>query len=366
MVNHFYVHLLNDFSGSPLVLSDFINASESSAHKQIVFTSQHEGFLDNCCAEKKRFFYFRSSNKYAVLLAFSIAQAQIFFLLSVQLLLSKFRGNKSIVVVNTMLPSLGLLAGKLFASQVICYVHETTVNPPGLKAVLRWFVEHCAHHVLFVSNFLKKSESFKYPVQHVMHNGLRRDFPVNISIDRLQKHSDGLVVFVGSLKPYKGIAQLLDIARQSPDLNFFAALNSTTEQLATYMEATEVPENLVVECRPPDINKFYQRAFVVMNLSLPDTWIETFAMTLLEGMHYGCAVVAPPVGGHLDYVTDKHGLLCNAVKTYEISAFLKEVKKDREKWLSYSHASSSTAAELSHEKFAQSAHEFVARIEIAA
>ena len=44
----------------------------------------------------------------------------------------------------------------------------------------------------------------------------------------------------------------------------------------------------------------------MVNLSHPEKWVETFGMTLLEGMEYGIPVISPTVGGCTELV--QHGV----------------------------------------------------------
>jgi glycosyltransferase involved in cell wall biosynthesis len=49
---------------------------------------------------------------------------------------------------------------------------------------------------------------------------------------------------------------------------------------------------------------FYLRAGVVLNLSHPELWVETFGLTLLEALSFGVPVIAPEVGGPTELVDD--------------------------------------------------------------
>lgn len=65
-----------------------------------------------------------------------------------------------------------------------------------------------------------------------------------------------------------------------------------------------MPEHLFIFPAQKDVHSFYQEAHLVLNLSHPEQWVETFGMTALEAMSYGLPVIAPPVGRPVELVTD--------------------------------------------------------------
>lgn len=69
-VDLYYVHLFNDFSGSPRVLRDAIETQSVSPDNTYVITSKHKGFLDNANVNRINNFYARSHNRYIQLIYF--------------------------------------------------------------------------------------------------------------------------------------------------------------------------------------------------------------------------------------------------------------------------------------------------------
>ena len=49
---------------------------------------------------------------------------------------------------------------------------------------------------------------------------------------------------------------------------------------------------------------YKRQAHLVLNLSHPDKWVETFGLTVLEAMCYALPVIVPPVGGVVELVDD--------------------------------------------------------------
>jgi hypothetical protein len=204
-VDLYYIQLFNDFSGSPRVLRDAVDSDLNKPENTYIFTSSHEGFLDNANAQRINCYYARSRNRFIQLFYYLLSQLALFFQLFFYLLKGTVKGRNSTVVINTMLPFGAALASKLMGAKVVYYVHETHIKPQILKFFLRFFIEHCAKYVIFVSEYLSVNEVFSRPRQSVIYNGLRSDFPFIGKVDFDSNFNEKLVFFAGSLKLYKGI-----------------------------------------------------------------------------------------------------------------------------------------------------------------
>ena len=122
-----FVHLLNDYSGSPLVLSHVIDALPDAEYKKILYTSTSSkaGFLSGLNAVETRHFRYRwKANGWLRLMTFSWSQVLLFF----QLL--RLRRKEVVIYINTLLPFGAALAGKLMGKKIIYHLHETSMKPP--------------------------------------------------------------------------------------------------------------------------------------------------------------------------------------------------------------------------------------------
>lgn len=351
----YYVHLFNDFSGSPRVIRDAIDAGICEAKNTFVVTSKHKGFLDGVRANRISCFYGRSENKLIQLFYFLVSQLFLFFQLSYYLIKSALRKQKSLVVVNTMLPFGAGLAAKIFATKCIYYIHETHIKPNILKVFLRFFIQHCASDLIFVSKYLQRIERFDKKSQSVIYNGLRSDFLLVDKVDEDRKFNSKELFFAGSLKAYKGIEQLLLLAELLPEFNIVAALNCEDKALTDFIDGRTqtIPTNVRLYARPDNIQQYFQRSFAVLNLSLPDGWIETFGLSLIEGMAYGTPVVSPQVGGPTEFVNEKNGLLVDANDTKKISQFIRHLNSSQKVWQAYSEEAFKTSKNFTNESFSK-------------
>src|SRR5690606_6658644 len=94
-----FVHLLNDYSGSPKVLSQVINVVEKVNGSPILYVGKgSSGFLSNSTEKLHGYYYRRFNNRFATLFSFLYAQVLLF----VKLL--KYWNKDVVIYVNTMLP----------------------------------------------------------------------------------------------------------------------------------------------------------------------------------------------------------------------------------------------------------------------
>jgi glycosyltransferase involved in cell wall biosynthesis len=125
-----------------------------------------------------------------------------------------------------------------------------------------------------------------------------------------------------SMKKYKGIHEFISLAKTLPNVNFNLILNTNKPDIDSYFENETLPINLSIYPATNNLHPFYNNADVVMNLSRPDEWVETFGMTILEAMYYSKPVIVPPVGGVTELVDD-------AVNGYHISSYNIDLIKHR-------------------------------------
>lgn len=293
------IHLLNDFSGSPMVLSQALKGLQKSGHEVVLHTAGgREGFLTDIDCKKEFFQYKFYQNSLLRLAAFLFSQMAVFF----QLL--KYRNENVVIYVNTLLPFGAALAGKLMGKKVVYHIHESYIKPALLKRFLKGVASVTADMALYVSNYLCDTEKVKNIKYKVIYNALPDDFIAKA--EGFSFHTPNaesfLVLMVCSLKEYKGINEFVALAARHSKLKFEMVLNASAEEIAHYFSTQILPANLTVFSTQKDLDPFYRRASLLLNLTNPGLCIETFGMTILEAMCYGIPVIAPPVGGPTEFV----------------------------------------------------------------
>lgn len=292
------VHLLNDYSGSPLVFSQTLLALQKEGHEIVLHTSNPaSGFLNTLNVEVHKTPYKFYSNNLIRLTIFLMSQFVTFF----QLL--RYRKEDVIIYVNTLLPFGAALAGKLIGKPVVYHLHETSIRPLLLLNFLRKIAAVTATRAIYVSAYLYNELPLKGVESIIIYNAVPEDFE---KITEEFKYSSAkenfIVLMVCSLKRYKGIYEFIDLARRHPALKFEMVVNVTLIELKEFFAKELLPENLHLYSIQKNLHPFYQRASIVVNLTNPGLCVETFGMTLLEAMCYGIPVIAPPVGGPAELV----------------------------------------------------------------
>lgn len=292
---------MNDYSGSPLVLSQSIKGLIDNGHDVDVYTNKNsEGFLTNIPGAN--YFYFNYSwgkSKVQTLLYFVFSQLFLF------IRLLKYRNKDVVIYVNTILPFGAALAGKFMNKKVVYHIHETSIKPALFKSFLFKVVQFTASNLIYVSAYLRNNESIEGIKSHTVYNALSEDFVSKAVIAIDQKVVTKNVLMLCSLKKYKGVDVYIQLARLLPSYSFTLVLNSKITEINEYLKDSVLSPNLIIHSAQKDVHSFFKEADLVLNLSLTDEWIETFGMTVLEAMSYGIPVIVPPVGGIAELVTDE-------------------------------------------------------------
>lgn len=90
-------------------------------------------------------------------------------------------------------------------------------------------------------------------------------------------------------------------------------------------------DSLTIMSRQSDVSSLYNRASVVLNLSDPQCFIETFGLTALEAMSAGLPVIVPTVGGIAEMVEDgKNGYKIDVRDLDVIESYIRHILSDKD------------------------------------
>ncbi|ENM5889536.1 glycosyltransferase family 4 protein [Vibrio mimicus] len=346
----YFVHLFDDFSGSPKVLSMVVNLFNNS---KVFLGKSSEGFLAKTVSEKYSFFYRRGSNKLQILLFYVLSQIDLFFKISYHLLKEDDRKNCTLVV-NTLLPFGASLSAKLFKVKVIYYIHETSITPSLLKRFLLFVVRSTANKTIYVSNYLKNDLNLGLHEESVVHNAISNQLGlIYLDIELLKKKWESKNIFMAcSLKDYKGIPEFICLAKRLPNYFFELAINDTLYNTEQYFKNISLPNNVNIICRPNNIEEHYKNAFFALNLSNKDLWIETFGLTIIEAMSAYTPVIVPLVGGPVEVIRSSiDGFCVDSKNTDEIVSILEVFGSDFDRWLKVAISAKDRSDQFSIDKF---------------
>ncbi|MDX2172775.1 MAG: glycosyltransferase family 4 protein [Bacteroidota bacterium] len=322
----FACHLLNDYSGSPKVLKQLINGWVKNRKNVTILTCYNrDGFLSNINGVNySNYWYKWSSNNLVRLVNYFLSQIILF------LKISKLVTKNDIVYINTILPFGAALAAKLKGCKVIYHVHEISIKPRILNWFLFKIVSLSSSRVIYVSNYLKNSVFSKLKNNIILYNALDDVFLREALKYNKEKSLQQNVLMISSLKIYKGVNEFVELAKLNPQLNFRLVLNANQSEIDVFFKEGNITENLKIYPTQLNTHPFYQWADVILNLSRPDGWIETFGLTIIEAMAYKLPAIVPPIGGISELVSDyENGFLVDSRNMKLLSNTLNLLLKDK-------------------------------------
>ncbi len=302
------VHLLNDYSGSPKVLMQLLKGwTKKNIETHLYTCSGREGFLSDIPRVNNHFYWYRfAKNPIIRLLFLTISQ----LLLGLKLLF--FLKKSDVLYINTVLPFGAGIVGRIRGCKVIYHIHETSIKPKILKNFLFGIVKWSATEVVYVSHFLAEQESM-HKKTNVLYNVLEKNFTTTAQQNLNTEKDTKIVLMICSLKAYKGVNEFLKLAQINSQFLFKLVVNAKQNEIDEYFKEAVLPSNLMVYPTQKDTHQFYKEASILLNLSDVNQWVETFGLTILEGMAYGLPAIVPPVGGVVELIEEgKNGFLIDS------------------------------------------------------
>ena len=93
-------------------------------------------------------------------------------------------------------------------------------------------------------------------------------------------------------------------------------------------------DNLQIISRQNDVTPFYNEAFIVLNLSDKQRFVETFGLTALEAMSAGLPVIVPTEGGIAEMVEDgANGYKIDVQDLDRINCMIEEIFQDKDHYI---------------------------------
>lgn len=316
----FAAHYENDFTSTTKVFGQLI-AGWVSAGKEVVVVrgSGENGWLSNLegtsIMKMGRTFH---GSKFSQLVRFFFRQ----FIFCVRLLI-KIK-KEDVVYVNTLTPFGAAIAGKLKGARIIYHLHEANNRPLILESFLFYIMSKTVDEVVYSSNYLAIHEKLKNKNIHVLYNALDSQLVERAKFSRLEKAISKNVLMVSSLDVENGIFEYLELARRHENqYSFKLVLVNNPEVVVRYFNLQILPHNLEIVAADRDVSKYYDWADVVLGLSKPNCWVDTFGMYIVEGMAFGLPAIVPTSDNMIEIIEEnENGFLIDSNNLDEISAKL--------------------------------------------
>lgn len=347
---HIFIHLLNDFSGSPRIINEKIGCYHQLGADCFVITNGEQGFIRVENYPHRLVRYEKHTNMLVWALRLLIWHLRTFFIVL------RLAGRSDVVHCSTLLTAPHLLAARIKGARTVSHIMETKVRPLIHKRLLSAFVRRFSDRLVYLSAYVETAlgtqfrgqpHRITYPCidQAILESAARQP--------ELQTASTPFAVgLICSLIWHKGYAEFVRLATLCQDYRFVLVINGRPETFYAQFPANRLPVNLVLHFNLKNVSEVLAEMDVLLSLTKREGWIETFGLTLIEAMAFGKPVIAPAIGAPTEFVEDsRNGYLVNEADVDHIAALLRGMQADSAAYLRMSEAARETSRRFTPARF---------------
>lgn len=314
-----FIHQRNDFTGSTRVLANIIE-TEFSEQQVSIITIAGNGLLTslpNVRIIPISYLVFRG--KRIPIITSLLCQLQAW-------ILTLYYGwNYNTFYINTIIPYYAAIIGRIYGKKIVYHVHEKFVTKSIYVTVAEYVFNHVKSKRIFVSEYLKE----QYPAKAncysiVKYNTLPVSFLSKVKMVPIKNRELKNLLMITSLTKAKGIITYIEVAKRLPQYTFRLLISADMKTITDFLHC-EVPNNMKIIPKQSDIHPFLRTSDLLLNLSIPSLWIETFGMTILEAMAYGIPAIVPNIGGPTELIINGYNGYC--IDVTDIDAVSEAIQK---------------------------------------
>ena len=314
---YLYIHINNDFSGSPYAMRAIIRSHNQKDFK-LMTSHQNNGFLSDFTHEKiiNVGYKFHGKNFKTIL-----SLSKYFFISFLKSFL--FNNRFDTFYINTIMPWTAAVAGKLRKKKIIYHIHEFYYYPGMQSKFYIFIISKIADEIIYVSKYVQQEYHKKYPSFTKIPSKVKFT-PIRfktISSNKLflKNKFEGPIIMICSPKKYKGIPMFAEIAKYFSSLNFILYISEPLEF------KLENEKNMKIIVGKSNLIMDYRNASICLNLSQNPDWIETFGLTIWESLSQGTPVIAPNIGGPVELLNNEGGINCDTTSKQKIINSIKKI-----------------------------------------
>lgn len=315
MKNIIFFHPKNDYTGSTralynLLCEEYVNYKEIS-----VITSKNEnnGFLSLLPNVKIINIYdLKYKGKDIFFLSFFVRRLHSIFLTFL------YGWKYKTFYINTIRPYYAALVGRLYGKKIIWHVHEKFLSQRVSVRMMEGIFESTSAHRIFVSEYVKNQYSANNKCTwEIRYNRLPSEFLNKVKNRAVEKRSRNKLLMIASLSKDKGVDMFINLAHHIQECHFRLILNANKDNINDFFSQVIIPPNCELIPKQSNIQPFLEDTDLILNLSDPLYWVETFGLTILEAMPYGIPAIVPNVGGPTELIENGYNGYCVDVSNLE-------------------------------------------------
>ena len=308
-----FFHRANDYTGSTRALATVIESEYRDINAIVVTLDKlGAGFLTNMPQVKlKKVYYPIFQGKQIKFLSYIVSISHMF-------LISLILGFKfDTFYVNTIVPYPAVIGGRLLRKKIIYHIHEKFIDNSFEKKIVEFVFNNVKSYRIFVSKYVFNQYLCSNNNYVIKYNKLPMSFVNEVSIVPIESRSLKNILMVSSLSKAKGIKIFVELADRIEEFNFILIVSASEVEILSFFGFSS-KQNLKIISTQSNIHSFLRKSDLLLNLSIPAFCVETFGLTIIEGMIYGIPAIVPNIGGPTEIVLDGYNGYCIDVTNISI------------------------------------------------